>query len=244
MSKQLFINPQAIGRLFELRKGSSPISPGAFVVGTALASFMRPGRDCFPSKKAIGKRAGIHPRNVSRYLRELENAGFMITEKRAGKSSFYNLTPGNSDAPLNEKETSNISRAEHQEHQYPPGKSDAHNKETNKVTKKDLLSRYSPEQQEIIDLVFCELKKTRKAGKIKESVLDRQLEKWSKYPEGQVIEGIKIYIDKGYAFTKKDENYLLGIIRRCNEENHKPSTQKTGPDIFDLVNESKREVQK
>ena len=80
----------------------------------------------------------------------------------------------------------------------------------------DLRSRYS--NQEIITQVFVTIASTRSGGKVKDSVLLKQLKLWEKYSVNQVENGIKVYLDKNCAGEGKNEKYLLGIIR--NQSQH------------------------
>jgi hypothetical protein len=77
-----------------------------------------------------------------------------------------------------------------------------------------LKKRYAHEK--LIDEVFQAIASTRKSGRVKDSVLLTQLQKWEKYPVEQVESGIKVYLEKDYAGQGKREEYLLGIIRNNN----------------------------
>lgn len=79
-----------------------------------------------------------------------------------------------------------------------------------------LKKRYA--HQELIDSVFQAISSTRKSGRVKESVLIAELQKWERYPVEQVEAGIKIYLDKYYAGQGKRESYLLGIIRNNSHQ--------------------------
>lgn len=75
----------------------------------------------------------------------------------------------------------------------------------------NLKSRYlSPK---LIDEAINAIASTRKCGKVSDSIILSQLQKWSRYPAEQVEAGINIFIDKNYADQGKRESYLLGIIR-------------------------------
>jgi hypothetical protein len=75
----------------------------------------------------------------------------------------------------------------------------------------ELKKRYSDPL--LIDKCFAAIAGCRKSGKIADSVVLAQLQKWEKYPVAQVEAGIRIYLDKDYASQGRDEKYLLGIIR-------------------------------
>ncbi len=80
-----------------------------------------------------------------------------------------------------------------------------------------LREKYS--DQALIDKVFEALASTRKNGKISDSVLLAQLQKWARYPTERVEAGIRTFLRKDYAGQGKREEYLLGIIR--NQKNEK-----------------------
>jgi len=42
----------------------------------------------FPSQETIGKRVGVSERHIRRIMRELESAGFLVTEARSGRTSL------------------------------------------------------------------------------------------------------------------------------------------------------------
>jgi hypothetical protein len=91
-----------------------------------------------------------------------------------------------------------------------------YNKKGNKnentpATISSLRERYS--DQGLIERAFQAISTTRKNGKVADSVLLAQLQKWNLYPAEQVEAGIRIYLEKGYAGQGKRESYLLGIIR-------------------------------
>ena len=73
-----------------------------------------------------------------------------------------------------------------------------------------LKKRYA--DPELIDSVFRAISSTRKSGRVAESILIAQLQKWERYPVEQVEAGIKIYLDKNCADEGKGEKYLMGII--------------------------------
>jgi len=84
-----------------------------------------------------------------------------------------------------------------------------------------LKKRYS--HQELIDSAFEAIRSTRKSGRVAESVLIAQLQKWERYPVEQVEAGIRIYLDKDYAGQGKREKYLLGIIRNNHDRQAGPA---------------------
>ncbi|MCP4219743.1 MAG: hypothetical protein GY765_34240, partial [bacterium] len=89
-----------------------------------------------------------------------------------------------------------------------------------------LRQKYS--NQSLIDQVFEALRSTRKTGKISDSVLIAELEKWDRHPVWQVERGLKTYLDKDYAGDGKNEAYLLGIIRNSKKETKAKGVKQNG----------------
>ncbi len=94
-----------------------------------------------------------------------------------------------------------------------PGDTDNNVNNVNKKTTPDFSSLRKRYSQTLIDQVFEAIASTRKSGKVKDSILIAQLQKWKKYPTEQVERGIKVYLEKDYASRGKREAYLFGIIR-------------------------------
>ncbi|MBW1697846.1 MAG: hypothetical protein JRH18_19960 [Deltaproteobacteria bacterium] len=92
-----------------------------------------------------------------------------------------------------------------------------------------LRNRYP--DQDLLDQVFKAIASTRKSNRVSDSILLTQLQKWDRYPVEQVLSGIRIYLDKGYAEQGKDEKYLLGIIRNQKSVEQKPIS--TGSALLD-----------
>lgn len=89
-----------------------------------------------------------------------------------------------------------------------------------------LLSRY-PERK-IVDQVFQTVASTRKTKRIADTIKLSMLRSWEKYSVEQVQEGIRTYLNKGYAGQGKDERYLLGIIRK--QSGHESKGQENAPE--------------
>jgi hypothetical protein len=67
--------------------------------------------------------------------------------------------------------------------------------------------------QGTINQAFQAISATRQTKRISDNVKLNILQQWGKYPPDQVMAGIRIYLEKGYASEGKNEKYLLGIIR-------------------------------
>jgi len=94
-----------------------------------------------------------------------------------------------------------------------------------------LKERYP--DQGTITRAFEAIQATRKSNRIADSVRVSILQSWGRFPVANVMEGLRTYLDKGYAAQGKDEKYLLGIIR--NSGNGKQSPPASAPPTF-LVN--------
>jgi len=97
-----------------------------------------------------------------------------------------------------------------------------------------LRSRYP--DQNLIDKAFEAIRSTRKSGKVADSVLLAQLEKWARFSVDQVEAGIRTYLEKDYASEGKDEKYLHGIIR-----NNKPKPKTYDPPAPSCLNDDQIE---
>lgn len=80
----------------------------------------------------------------------------------------------------------------------------------------ELMSRYTEQEQSLIKEYWEMARKSRKNGKIADTVIVKWMDKWSGYPQSAVIEGMTVHLDK-YGPGKKEE-YTHGIIRRVHQE--------------------------
>ena len=78
-----------------------------------------------------------------------------------------------------------------------------------------LLKRYQLAQQKVIERAFDTFGSTRRGRKAAPGVLLRQLESYERFEVSSVIDGLRIYIEGGYAERGIGERYALGIIRGC-----------------------------
>ncbi len=97
----------------------------------------------------------------------------------------------------------------------------------------DYLETLEPAGLEVLAQIPEAVASTRKNGRIAPSVLDGLARKFSSYPVATVVACGRIYLDRCYGAEGKDENYLLGIIRReverasLNGNGHHPGTKPT-----------------
>lgn len=82
----------------------------------------------------------------------------------------------------------------------------------------ELLKRYNKNDRDVIKRFFDFLaKRTRKSGKISDSVKQNQLIKWQKYDTNIVITALKVYMQKDITVSM-NEKYVMGIIRNLQKE--------------------------
>jgi hypothetical protein len=74
-----------------------------------------------------------------------------------------------------------------------------------------LSEKYS--DQQTVNEIFQAIASTRKSNRITDTVKLKILRSWEKYPEDQVMAGIRIFLDRKYQTEGKREEYLLAIIR-------------------------------
>lgn len=84
-------------------------------------------------------------------------------------------------------------------------------------------ARYTSEQLLDIDAAVADFARTRKGGKIADSVVAREYEYWEGFPPEQVAAGLRTYVEKRYALKRngggeatKTEKYARGIIRNTD----------------------------
>ena len=98
-----------------------------------------------------------------------------------------------------------------------------------------LLSRYSEEQRREIVEVRKHLASTRANGKLARSVWIKILKAWELLSVEQVMHGIEIYLDRGYALDGKKERYLFAIMKNASEADVARTRQKRNPSGFSTV---------
>ena len=78
--------------------------------------------------------------------------------------------------------------------------------------------KFSHQDQEIIRQVIQAIHSTRKRGKVADSIIQAELRWWDQQNPAHIIQGMRTYLEKGYAAQGKGEKYLRGIIRNSNEQ--------------------------
>jgi hypothetical protein len=194
------------------------IKPGQFVTGRDSLHFEYHQGD---SRKKYSRKAAPTAITLYRWLQSLQKMQ-MLHIKSHSKYSIITIVNWRQ-YQKNEQQMNN--RRTTDEHKQECIKNER--EETPDIF--SLRERYS--DQRLIDDVFAAIASTRKSNKVADSVLLVQLQKWERYPVEQVVSGIRIYLDKGYADQGKDEKYLLGIIRNQKVEEQKE--QSTGSVLLD-----------
>ena len=184
------------------------LNPGQFITGRySLHYDYHQGH----IKKRYSRKAKPTPYSLIRWLLTLQQLQ-MLSIKTFNKYSIITIL--------------NWELYQENEHQVSIRRASSEHKQTqlntNKTPEKilsdisEFRKRYS--DPNLIYQVFDAIRCTRKSGKVKDSILLAQLERWERYPIEQVESGIKIYLEKNYAADGKDENYLYGIIRKAPKE--------------------------
>jgi len=76
--------------------------------------------------------------------------------------------------------------------------------------------KFPPQDQEVIRQTIEAIHTTRKRGRVASSVIQAEMKWWDQQDPAQVVQGMQIYLQKGYAAQGKCEAYLRGIIRNSD----------------------------
>ena len=79
------------------------------------------------------------------------------------------------------------------------------------------LEKFPPQDREVIQQTIQAIHSTRRRGKVADSIIQAELRWWDQQDPAQVIQGMRTYLEKGYADQGKGEKYLQGIIRNTDE---------------------------
>ncbi len=92
----------------------------------------------------------------------------------------------------------------------------------------------SNEGKELFTNTIKAISSTRKTNRVSPSVILKLLQDFQKYSEGQILTGMKTYLEKGYHTQGKKEPYLLGIIRNLKSDpSPTPEPKSTGSSLLD-----------
>ncbi len=76
--------------------------------------------------------------------------------------------------------------------------------------------KFPPHDQKIIRQTIQAIHSTRKRGRVADSVIQAELQWWGQQDPAQVVQGMRTYLQKGYAAQGRGEKYLRGIIRNSD----------------------------
>lgn len=179
------------------------------IVGLQVVHLM-PGQFIFGRKKAA-EETGLTEREIRTILDFLRRAG-NLTIKTTNKFSIVSIINW---AIYQSEEIEND-----QLNDQPLTSKGPHTniKALKKKTPAEIFSEISSLQdrypdQETINQTFTAMSSTRKSNRIADTVKMSILKSWERYQVESVMAGIRTYLEKGYASQKKNEKYLLGIIR-------------------------------
>jgi hypothetical protein len=98
----------------------------------------------------------------------------------------------------------------------------------------------SPDGKELFSRSVKAISSFRKTGRVSPSVILRLLQKLEGTPEGQILAGMRAYLEREYYKQGKDERYLLGIIRNMRPDlSPIPKLRSTGSSLLDALNQGK-----
>lgn len=100
----------------------------------------------------------------------------------------------------------------------------------------ELMSRYSTDQMKVVRKYWNCIRHTRRTAKISAGVIQRWMDKWSKYETRTIVEAMLVHVSK---HQDKREEYTAGIIRGMSKGGEKKNDkQRSGADVFKDCGES------
>ena len=210
---------------------------GRKVIHGGREIFLEPGQFIF-GRRVASEETGLSEREIRTALASLINLE-ILTSKTTNKFSIITIVNWTIyQAPEDENDQQNDQQptSKRPQTRIKEGKKKRTPEEFSGLFA-SLLSRYP--DQDLIEKAFQAIASTRKTNRIADTVKLSMLEAWEKYTIDQVQEGIRIYLDKGYAGQGKGEKYLLGIIRNQNGQEVKgqgAGIKSTGSALLDDFN--------
>ena len=166
------------------------------------------------------KKTGLKRRHVSRALKTL-NERKIITKNGASSISIYGFQKDYTKWELSPKKVTARVVSPKMATKLSPKM--VHTKENKKkLSLREISDEISvlvqqlfptEKERELFNQTIKAISSVRKTGRVSPKVILTQLKAWEKYPVAQVLEGMRVYLSKGYYRERKKENYLLGIIR-------------------------------
>ncbi|HPC02988.1 MAG TPA: hypothetical protein PLE04_04380 [Syntrophales bacterium] len=202
------------------------------IVGLQVVHLL-PGQFIFGRRKAA-EETGLTEREIRTIIELLKNTG-NLTIKTTNKFSIITI--------INWHIYQGKEPDERPAKRPTKGQQTTTNNNGNNVNKKDpeffssqisvFRERYPSDFQKTIDDTLKAVSSTRKGGKILDSVKLKIFEKWKKHPIDKVMGGCHVFLEKKCHEQGKDEDYLLGIIRRYNGQPGKTPSRFSGPSPAD-----------
>jgi hypothetical protein len=175
---------------------------------------LQPGQFIFGRKKA-SEELRMSEWKIRSCLDFLRKAG-NLTIKTTNKFSIISITNWNS----YQGEAEKSSQQNHQQPTSNPPQTRMNKNEKNnpnEISKEisEFIRQVFPsvEGMEMFKKTLKAISSTRKTKQIAPTVVLKLLHEIRKYPEGQIIAGMKTYLERDYCRQGKKEAYLLGIIR-------------------------------
>lgn len=189
------------------------------------------GAGAHPGDEVLGEHMGKSVRSVQTYRTRLIDRGFLTKEFRGRNPSLFR-TAIPVEAPQDSAVQTDVSTAAHcgtnpvapqvvPQPTAPPPHTPPYRMSTGSVKKmltpKEKISekrlRYTAEQLRVIDQAVDAFRSTRKTNSIADSVILAEFQWWERHNPESVTEGLRTYLEKGYATEGKAEKYVRGIVR-------------------------------
>lgn len=197
-----------------------PLQPGEFIFGREKAS-----KELKMGEKKI--------RNCIEFLKKAGNVAIKTTNK------FSIITIINWSTYQTDEEEKGQQKGQQRASKGPQTRM---NKNEKKNTPDEISSEISAlvsqlfiteEGKGLFQKIIEAISTTRKTNRVSPSVILGLLQAFQKYPAGQILAGMRTYLEKEYCKQGKGEKYLLGIIRNSKAETSQPEFRSTGSSLLD-----------
>ncbi len=175
------------------------------------------------SKENLAKTARVSRRVVRGALTNLERIGSIRAKTRANKFTFITVVNFDVYQPLDRAEgqekgqlRANRGPTEGHNERSKEGKKKRKEQEPSSFNEHAFWEKFPTQDQEVIHQTIQVLHSTRKRGRVAGSIIQAELRWWDQQDPAQVIQGMRTYLEKGYADEGKGEKYLRGIIRNSD----------------------------
>jgi len=184
------------------------------------------GEGAWPGDDVLAAHMDKSVRSVQGYRARLLEAGFLHKKFRGPKPAIYRaVIPTKASQPLATLEAQSLAalcdarpKASQEASQVSVAPlysllNTGNTEKTPETAISEKRSRYSPEQLVVIDDAIVAFRSTRQTNRIADSVILGEFEWWAGHTPDSVVEGLRTYIEKGYATEGKAEKYARGIVR-------------------------------